>query len=68
MDKQFWPKGPRFDFTPEGCSLLLNAGWNINGFVKSPPLVMPDLIPAEDGIFDRHPELTGITEFRLSPE
>jgi hypothetical protein len=25
---------------------------------------MPDLIPAEDGIFDRHPESTG---FRLPP-
>jgi hypothetical protein len=24
---------------------------------------MPDLIPAEDGIFDRHPELIEITGF-----
>jgi hypothetical protein len=29
---------------------------------------MPDLIPVEDGIFDRHPELVEITGFRLSPE
>jgi hypothetical protein len=29
---------------------------------------MPDLIPAEDGIFDRHPEASKITGFRLSPE
>jgi hypothetical protein len=26
---------------------------------------MPDLIPAKDGIFNRHPELTEITGFRL---
>ena len=25
--------------------------------------VMPDLIPAEDGIFDRHPELIEINAF-----
>jgi len=35
----------------------------IDGFVKSPKFVMPDLIPAEDGIFDRHPESTEITGF-----
>ena len=29
---------------------------------------MPDLIPAEDGIFDRHPERIEINGFRLSPE
>jgi hypothetical protein len=36
-----------------------------NSFVKSPKIVLPacpvdvggDLIPAEDGMFDRHPEL-----------
>jgi hypothetical protein len=33
---------------------------NIEGFVKSPNTVMPDLI--------RHPELIEITGFRLSPE
>jgi hypothetical protein len=26
---------------------------------------MPDLIPAKDGIFNRHPELTEINGFRL---
>jgi len=40
----------------------------VDEFVKSPKTVMPDLIPAEDGIFDRHPELVEITGFRLSPE
>jgi len=29
---------------------------------------MSDSIPAEDGIFDRHPELVEITGFRLSLE
>jgi hypothetical protein len=29
---------------------------------------MPDLIPAEVGIFDRHPEVIEFTGFRLSPE
>jgi hypothetical protein len=29
---------------------------------------MPDLIPAKDGIFDRHPEHIEFTGFRLSPE
>jgi len=33
---------------------------NVNGFVKSPNTVMPDLI--------RHPELIENTGFRLSPE
>jgi hypothetical protein len=44
--------------------------WDLgyDGFVKSPKTVMPDLIPAKDGIFDRHPELIEITGFRLSPE
>ena len=32
-----------------------------DGLVKSPKFVMPDLIPVEDGIFDRHPESTVIT-------
>jgi len=39
-----------------------------DGFVKSTKFVMPDLIPAEDGIFDRHPEAFEFTGFRLSPE
>ena len=30
-----------------------------------PVVVCGDLIPAKDGIFDRHPELTDITGFRL---
>jgi hypothetical protein len=34
--------------------------WNIDGFVKSPLFVMPDLI--------RHPELIEFTGFQLSPE
>jgi hypothetical protein len=29
---------------------------------------MPDLIPGDDGIFDRHSEAIFITGFRLSPE
>ena len=29
---------------------------NVDELVKSTKTVMPDLIPAEDGIFDRHPE------------
>jgi hypothetical protein len=29
---------------------------------------MPDLIPEEHGIFDRHTEDIDITGFRLSPE
>jgi hypothetical protein len=29
---------------------------------------MPDLIPAKDAIFDRHPGAIEITGFRLSPE
>jgi hypothetical protein len=33
---------------------------NFDGFVKSPQIVMPDLI--------RHPERIDITGFRLSPE
>jgi len=33
---------------------------NIDGFVKSPKTVMPDLI--------RHPEIIEFTGFRLSPE
>jgi hypothetical protein len=33
---------------------------NIDGLVKSPNTIMPDLI--------RYPELIEITEFRLSPE
>ena len=28
---------------------------------------MPDLIPAKDGIFDRHPEAIEFTGFQLSP-
>jgi hypothetical protein len=28
---------------------------SLNGFAKSFLIVMPDLIPAEHGIFDRHP-------------
>ncbi len=32
-----------------------------DGFVNSPKTVMPDLIPAEVGIFDRHPELIEIS-------
>ena len=36
---------------------------NSDGFVKSPKTVMPDLIPAEVGIFDRHPEIIEITGF-----
>jgi hypothetical protein len=33
---------------------------NLDGLVKSPKTVMPDLI--------RHPEVIGFTGFRLSPE
>ena len=42
--------------------------FNIDKVVKNPKTVMPDLIPAEDGIFDRHPEAVEFTGFRLSPE
>jgi hypothetical protein len=42
--------------------------YNFDSPVKSLKSVMPDLIPAEDGIFDRHPELVENTGFRLSPE
>ncbi|MBW1775463.1 MAG: hypothetical protein JRJ82_21675 [Deltaproteobacteria bacterium] len=41
---------------------------NSDGFVESPKTVMPDSIPAEDEIFDRHPEVIKSTGFRLSPE
>jgi hypothetical protein len=41
---------------------------NHDKLVKIPNTVMPDLIPVEDGIFDRHPESTVIAGFRLSPE
>jgi hypothetical protein len=49
---------------------LYGAVFSINNdeFVKSPRIVMPDLISAGDGIFDRHPELIENTGFRLSPE
>jgi hypothetical protein len=40
----------------------------IEKFLKSFQIVMPDLIPAEVGIFDRHPEPIEFTGFRLSPE
>jgi hypothetical protein len=38
---------------------------NADGLVESPPTVMPDLIPARPGIFDRHPEHIDFTGFRL---
>jgi hypothetical protein len=47
---------------------VLSSNSMFGEIVKSPKTVMPDLIPAEDGIFDRHPELVEITGFRLSPE
>ena len=40
---------------------------NFDEVVKSPELVMPDLIPAEHGIFDRHPEVLEITGSRFLP-
>jgi hypothetical protein len=40
----------------------------IDSLVKSPRIVMPDLIPAKDGIFDRHPQHIEFTGFRLLPE
>jgi hypothetical protein len=42
-----------------------------NPAIKQANRVMPDLIPAKDGIFDRHPGslVTGnLSGFRLSPE
>ncbi|MBC8460315.1 MAG: hypothetical protein H8D67_20205 [Deltaproteobacteria bacterium] len=41
---------------------------NIDNPVKSIEIVMPDFIPADHGICDRHPERIEITGFRLSPE
>ena len=41
-----------------GC--VKNSLFLIDGLVKSPKTVMPDLI--------RHPEVIGFTGFRLSPE
>jgi hypothetical protein len=40
-------------------------GLNVDGFVKNPKTVMPDLITAKNGIFDRHPEPIEITGFAL---
>jgi hypothetical protein len=37
-------------------------------FVKSTRIVMPDLIPAKHGIFDRHPEHIEFAGFLLSQE
>ena len=41
---------------------------NLDNPVKSLEIVMPDLIPADHGICDRHPERIEITGFRLLPE
>jgi hypothetical protein len=38
---------------------------NVDKLVKNPKTVMPDLIPAKNGIFDRHPELIEFTGFAL---
>jgi hypothetical protein len=45
--------------------ILYSVNLNSDGFVKSPKTVMPDLIPVEDGISDRHPESIEITGFLL---
>jgi hypothetical protein len=42
--------------------------FNFDELVKSLEIVMPDLIPADHGICDRHPERIEFTGFRLSPE
>jgi len=39
-----------------------------DNLIKSPKTVMPDLIPADHGICDRHPEVIEFSGFRLSPE
>ena len=45
------------------------GGFKVDGLVKSPKTVMPDLIPADHGICDRHPEVIGFTGFRpFGPE
>ena len=70
----FWSRAaqalaPRVGIWPATSSVEsdFDIVWNlsIDGFVKSTKTVMPDLIPAKDGIFDRHPELIEITGFRL---
>jgi hypothetical protein len=42
----------------------VKAAEKIGKLVKSPKPVMPDLIPAEYGIFDRHPEVIEIIRLR----
>jgi len=37
----------------------------IDNLAKSLEIVMPDLIPADHGICDRHPERIELTGFRL---
>jgi hypothetical protein len=54
----------RGKYTFPGVLCLKSQIPSIDGFVKSPKTVMPDLIPAKDGIFDRHPELIEIIRLR----
>jgi hypothetical protein len=45
--------------------ILTYCYYKFDELVKSPKTVMPDLIPAKNGIFDRHPEPIEITGFLL---
>jgi hypothetical protein len=57
LDSKMAPDGPS---RAAVRAVMGFRGLNIDGLVKSPKTVMPDLI--------RHPEVIGFTGFRLSPE
>jgi hypothetical protein len=56
-----------FPFFDDSHGQLQSKPLKIDGFVKSSKTVMPDLIPAKNGIFDRHPESIEITGFLPDP-